>query len=301
MKVLLLFPMSDKQTGSAIQRAFENLGHKAIAVDAKLEPGNSHAVSLAFNPDLIFCSRTKMLTNQVLQIKKSLPNAITCLWNVDARANIESWKHLYPLIKLVDYHFVVDTTTIPQWKELNPNTFFLPQGLQNERYKKPDYITRKDIEKYTCDVSFAGRNRPYRHPFIHAVNSMDIDFKKWGCLKMPKVYNEEHNKMVSLSKINLGCSANPELDNCISVRDYKILGARGFLLEAYRNTERLFPHGIMDYYDTAKDMVSKIYYWLNHDEERKAIAEKGYKWVHESATYTHRIQEALDIMKDKLC
>lgn len=36
MRILLLFPMADGQTGLAIQRAFENLDHEVLAVDAKL-------------------------------------------------------------------------------------------------------------------------------------------------------------------------------------------------------------------------------------------------------------------------
>ena len=135
MKVLLLFPVADRQTGPAIKYAFEKLGHEVQVVDAKRVPENSYGTSLRFKPDLVFCSRTVELTNQVVQIKRKFPATLICMWNVDTRQTIDEWSHLYPLIKLCNFHFVVDCEFIPQWKELNRNTFWLPQGLQNEVYK----------------------------------------------------------------------------------------------------------------------------------------------------------------------
>jgi len=61
MRVLLLFPMADRQTGAAIKYAFESLGHKVLAVDAKRLPLNSYSVACSYKPDLVFCSRIKEL------------------------------------------------------------------------------------------------------------------------------------------------------------------------------------------------------------------------------------------------
>lgn len=298
--VLLLFPMANRQTGPAIKRAFENLGHKVYAVDAKLEPRNSYAMSLQIAPDLVFCSRTRALAEQVVQIKERFPNAKTCMWNVDTRNSIDEWRHLFPLIRACDYYFVVAYNTISQWKEINENTCWLPQGLQNETYKKPMEITDVDRERYACDVSFAGTRTDYhRHrvPYLEAIVRMGVNFKQWGCLGVPRVYNEEHNKMVALSKINLACSGWPQNGRCVSVRDYKIMGAGGFLLERQGlGMDKLFPSDILDYYTDIPTLVERIRYWLSHDEKRQEVAERGYKWVHANATYTDRICKALNYM-----
>ncbi len=302
MKVLLCFPLSDGQTGSAIKYAFEQLGHEVMAVDAKREAENSYNTACHFMPNLVFCSRTIELTEDVKKIKERLKDATICMWNVDTRSDINHWEHLFPLIKLVDYYFVPDTKTIPEWQKINPNTFWLPQGLQNEIYHKPGDITEDDRRKYFCDVSFAGRERGHRHPFLKAIDQMNINFKKWGCAGMPKVYNEEHNKMVSLSKINLCCSGWPENEKYTSVRNYKIMGAGGFVMELNRaGLDEIFPmranDGTIGTYVSPDDLVQRIRYWLDHEEERNAIAERGYKWVHANATYTHRIKTALDYMR----
>ena len=300
MRVLLLFPMQDLQTGPAIKYAFEKLGHEVVAVDAKLEPGNSFSVPHASWPDLIFCSRTHQLIDEVKQIKEKFKDAKICMWNVDTRTDINQWEHLFPLIKFVDYYFVVASRLIPEWRKLNPNTFWLPQGLQNEIYHKPDEITEDDRRKYFCDISFAGRDRGHRQPFLKAIDKMNLSFKKWGCSGIPKVYNEEHNKMVSQSRINFCCSGWPENEAYTSVRNYKVMGAGGFVLEFQRRgLGKIFPFalpGLMGTYISPDDLVQRIRYWLEHEEERKAMAERAYKWVHENATYTHRIKNALEIM-----
>jgi len=252
-----------------------------------------------FDPDLVFCSRTKELTDQVRMIKRDLKAKI-CMWNVDTRYSIYEWKHLFLLIELCDYHFIVDTEMIPEWRRLNKNTFHLPQGVQNEVYKKPLVITDEDREKYSCDVSWAGSctgSHVFRERFLMAVGHMGIDFKIWGCKGKPKLYDEEHNKMVALSKINLAMSGWPKNGKYTSVRNYKIMGAGGFVLEYYRqDLDDLFGSNV-PWYKNPSELVSTIRFWLKEDVLRKDAAEKQYKWVHANATYTHRMQQALEIMR----
>ena len=301
MRVLLLFPMADKQTGSAIKHAFEKLDHVVKAVDVKNRIKHSYKIACKFKPDLVFCSRTNKLAKQVMMIKKKFPEVIACVWNVDTRYNINYWERLFSLIKTCDYYFVVASKLIPEWRKINPNTFWLPQGVQNESYNKPNTITEKDEAKYSSDVSWAGKGREGFHkirgPFLDTIIQAKIDFKQWGCAGNPKIYNEDHNKMVSLSKINLAISGWPKNEKYTSVRNYKILGAGGFLLELYRKgIYEIFPENIFDCYKSPDDLVEKIRYWLKNERERKEYAERGYKWVHENATYTHRIKMALEYM-----
>ena len=305
-KVLLLFPMADGQTGPAIKYAFEQLGYIVRAVDAKLQPEISYDAACEFKPDLVFCSRTETLTEQIVRIKEKFKDTITCMWNVDTRMNICHWRHLFPLIEICDYYFVVASKLIPEWRKLNPSTFWLPQGVQDEVYNKPKEITNEDRQKYECDVGWAGsrgNSHESRVEFLDAVTCMGVNFKQWGCAGKPRVYNEEHNKMVAFSKINLGMSSWPENEKYTSVRNYKILGAGGFLLELYREgIHEIFPENILDCYRSPEELVEKVQYWLDekHEWERWQIAERGYRWVHENATYTHRIQTALEYMKDRL-
>lgn len=296
--------MADGQTGPAIKYAFEQLGHEVMAVDAKLEETKSSPTAFDFKPDLIFCSRTYGLAEHIKWIKLNMDTTV-CMWNVDTRNSIYEWEYLFTLIRLCDYYFVVASNLIPDWQKINPNTFWLPQGLQDEIYHKPDRITKSDILKYECDVSFAGSCTGYhswRIPYLQAIEKMGVKFKKWGCDGKPQVYNEEHNKMVACSKINLGLSGWPSNGKYVSVRNYKVLGAGGFLLEYMRLPNDLFkvmPEEAIDYYVSPSDLVHAIKHWLEFEEDRKKAAQKGHNWVHSQATYTHRIQKALEIMRMK--
>jgi len=297
MRVLLLSPMADGQTWPAIKYAFEQLGHEVMAVDAKLCPETSYLVACGFKPDLVFCSRTKALTSEVRKIKWRWKNIPICMYNHDTRTRIEHWNHLFPLIELCDYYFVPDVKTIPQWRKINKNTFWLPQGLQNEVYHKPGKITEEDRKKYCCDISWAGSAREQRRPFLNAIDQMNIDFKQWGCRGVKRVYDEEHNKMASLSKINLCCSGWPENEKYVPCRNYKMMGAGGFVLELYRKKiYEIFPRDIFDCYTDPENLVEKIKYWLSHEKERKETAERGYKWVHAHGTYTYRMKMVLEYM-----
>lgn len=300
MKILLLFPMADGQTGPAIKYAFEQLGHEVVTVDAKLNVGYSYDACRAFPPDLVFCSRTYELTEEVKKIKERFKDTKICCWNVDTRDSIQEWEFLFPLIKLCDYYFVVASNLILDWREINPNTHWLPQGLQDEVYHKPDRISKSDILKYECDVSFAGSRTGYhtwRQPYLEAIDKMGLSFKVWGCQGHPQVYNEEHNKMVACSKINIGLSGWHNNGKYVSVRDYKILGAGGFLLEyAQDGICDVMPYEIIHSYEDIEDLKWHIEYYLEFERVRKEVAEAGYQYVHSRATYTHRVQRALKIM-----
>ncbi|MCK4792822.1 MAG: glycosyltransferase [Desulfobacteraceae bacterium] len=309
MKVLLLFPQADGQTGNAIQRAFENLGHEVCAVDAKREPGNSYLIASTFAPDLVFCSRTPALTIEVQKIKQRFKNAVTCAWNVDTRDTLGEWGHLFPLIRTVDYYFVVESNFLPQWRrELNAKTFWLPQGLQDEIYDKPRSISEEDRRRYECDICFCGSMAPppvryhgHRYPIIEAIREAGFKLNIWGSEKKPHIYNEEHNKQVALAKINLAMSGWPNVGKYVSVRDYKIMGAGGFLLERCGDgLGELFPltksKRIFDCYNSIADLIEKIRYWLANEDERKVISERAYRWIHENAIYADRIRMALEYM-----
>ena len=305
MKVLLLFPMADGQTGSAIYHAFQRLGHQIEYVDAKIEPTLSFIKATKFRPDLVFCSRTRELAKEVVKIKEYLPQATICMWNVDTRGKIDKWKSLFPLIRLCDYHFVVNDYHIDEWnKRFETKTAWLPQGLQEEIYHKPETLSEADTSKYACDVSFAGTCRKtksyqWRRDIIDAIRDAGFDLKVWGGEGNPRQYNEDHNKMVALSKINLGISRRYEnhVRKCTSVRNYKIMGGGGFLLELHRDGLcDVFPRDTLDYYVDPDDAVRKVRYWLDRPKRRRAVAESGHHWAHRCASYKRRMKEALEVM-----
>ena len=202
--------------------------------------------------------------------------------NTDTRDTLEEGTHLYPLIQAVDYHFVVGYNQLDEWRKLNVDTYWLPLGLQNEVYDKPCNITDEDKRKYVCDVCFCGavggKHHSDREPFLAAIEREGFKLNLWGNRGMPRIYNEEHSKQSILAKVSLGCVSWPHAGRYTSVREYKIMGAGGFLLTRYGDgLEEVFPiageNQVADSFTTPADLVEKIKYWLAN--EKKIIRRTG--------------------------
>ncbi len=109
--------------------------------------------------------------------------------------------------------------------------------------------------------------------------------------EMPKVFRE--------SKINLNITI-PNIKSGIPLRVWDVLGSGGFLLTNYQaEIPYYFTEGEdLVCFDGVEDMREKVAYYLAHEEERKRIADNGYRKVKEHHTYVHRIREMLRIIEE---
>ena len=112
-------------------------------------------------------------------------------------------------------------------------------------------------------------------------------------------YETDMNKVFRLSKINLNITL-PSIKTGIPLRALDIMGAGGFLLTDYRlDMQGLFEPGTdYEYYTSIDDALNKIAYYLEHEDERKIIAENGRKKIELEFTYLARIKEILDIVNN---
>lgn len=108
-------------------------------------------------------------------------------------------------------------------------------------------------------------------------------------------YLQEMPLVFRHSKINLNITLR-SIKNGIPLRAMDIMGAGGFLLTNYQND---FNYHFVDGEDfvsfcSPSDMLDKIEYYLSHDKERQAIAERGWKKVCNEHTYEKRLAEILE-------
>ena len=309
MKVLLAAPIADGQTWVHIKKAFEKEECEVKVCEPKNVKG-LYKTALKFKPDLIMCAQKKELTEAVKQIKadKNLSSVIV-LWNVDARADVFRWKELWELMKACDFHMSVSKKHVEDYNKRNiGKCVWFPQAAGRDVYKKPINISEQDKKKYSCDVSFVGNINNFLHKGRAEIldtieKTKGISFKRFGYSGNGKVYNGEHNKVCSLSKICIGCSAFPNNGSYTSVRDYKILAAGGFLLtRKYDGVEDLFcvEEGSEEVitYSGAKDCERKILFYLEHPERRKRISEAGYQSIIKRHTYNHRVKEIIRLVNE---
>ncbi len=116
----------------------------------------------------------------------------------------------------------------------------------------------------------------------------------------PADYFEEMPYIFKLSKINLNITLR-SIRHAIPLRCFDILGAGGFLLSNYQVD--LARHFVPDedyvYYEDRQNLMNKIEYYLNHDDERSAIAKNAHDKIQLEHTFDVRIGQILDFVKAK--
>ena len=107
--------------------------------------------------------------------------------------------------------------------------------------------------------------------------------------EMPKIFH--------LSKINLNLTAKP-IRTGLSLRIWDVLGAGGFLISNYQEEipEHFEIGKDLEIYSSEEELHAKIAYYLEHEDERKAIAESGYRKVKEYHSYVVRIGQMMEMI-----
>ncbi|MBA7679143.1 hypothetical protein ES703_87426 [subsurface metagenome] len=188
------------------------------------------------------------------------------------------------LVPYIDYLVTNDSETVPKYKELGA---WVTHGIPDTGSAvQRDWS--KVNEKY--DVSFVGSMRADRRHYIKALKDRNIPVilfgEQWGRF----VSYEEMKDIFATSKINLNFSKTYKyMKSGIKGRIFKVCLAGGFLLTEYAP-------GIGKYYEIGKEivcfqnseeMIDKIVYYLNHDEERRAIAQAGWRRASSEHTSFH--------------
>ncbi len=103
-------------------------------------------------------------------------------------------------------------------------------------------------------------------------------------------------RIFKCSKINLNMTNRP-IKTGLPLRIFDIMGAGGFLISNYQAEipEHFVPGEDIVLYDSIPDLLNKIDYYLEHDDERIAIAKSGYEKVKMYHTYDVKLKKILEI------
>lgn len=190
------------------------------------------------------------------------------------------------------------------------NAIHFPYACNPAIYKKLNLP-----KKY--DVSFVGLAHPYRKWLIGKLKKAGINVYTAGSgWPAGHLAQEEVIRVINQSKINLNLSNSKSWDvryllslissprglyiwlrspknvEQMKARQFEINGCGGFQLSHYVDgLEHCYEIGqeIAVYLDV-DDLISKVKYYLAHDDEREAIADKGYQRTLAEHTYAQRFQ-----------
>ena len=271
----------------------------------------------AVQPDMLLVLKGDILFPETVKNIRDNSGVILVLWCFDSalRFNnvLKGGKY---------YHFVYsyEPTDIPELRKYNIQANFLPMGFD------PDSYFRLEDETISRDVSFVGmlNDYPERINILEMIISKNRELKLdiWGTswtwynpflqykykIKRKKLgehihnYNihpEEVNKIYNSSRICLNMH-HPQSKEGMNPRTFEILGAGGFQLVDYKKKiEDFFNIGQeIVCYKNENDLLNKIEYYLENDDERLKIAQRGSDLVNKKHTYKHRAETILtDIEK----
>ena len=111
----------------------------------------------------------------------------------------------------------------------------------------------------------------------------------------------EMSRIYSSSKIGFNFAIRGE---SLTMRSYEIMACGAMLLMKRLRDDSAEKMGFMDrehlvIFDGPEDLFSLIDYYLKNEEERKQIAENGYRLITEQHTYKHRLAEMMNIVKSR--
>ena len=289
MKILYVAVFTAVSTNVWQACAFEKLGHEVIRYDyrqrardldgslGKVNPkrdGELIKLCKTKKPDVVLYSKCNWLDVYVIKEHNKL-GAVTVLWYMDNYNNING--ELIEKIKECNYIFCATLSGFETAKKYNRPAFMLQGGYDKEMHYP------MNLPK-TRDVVFIGGLYPYRQVFKNKAN-FDV---------LSDIYNEEHSRAVSSTKINLNFTEGDGASN----RIHKIMAAGGFLLTMpWKKMEEDFKVGVeLDVFSTPEELQNKIDYYLKHEVERETIAKNGLQAVKrfDDLNYANKIIEAIE-------
>ncbi len=137
-------------------------------------------------------------------------------------------------------------------------------------------------DEQDINVSFLGSiNNQERQLYLFYLLNAGVNVIIKGGQRAEKLTPETYASFIRKSKISLNFPSNANgFDQCKG-RVWEILASKSLLMERKNKATRGMlgeaGHCYIDYENEA-DLKNKVEYYLSHEEERKKIAEEGYKW-----------------------
>jgi hypothetical protein len=196
--------------------------------------------------------------------------------------------------------FMADASpeAVELYKKHNLNWYYLKPGV----VERDCYIAKPDRQRFPQKIIFVGSKNyhseyPFRKELIEWLQSTyGTKFGHYGCDGLGVVRGYDLNVLYASAKIAVGDSCFGSRPNYVSDRYYETRGRGGFLLHPH--TKGVDSVGVGHYAkENLLSLRTAIDWWLEHDDERELMRHRGFEYVRDNETYTHRAHEMLTILK----
>jgi spore maturation protein CgeB len=211
-------------------------------------------------------------------------------WASDTHIHQASYQYRMETAKKASLVFVAQKDAVERFKAdgVTAPVYWMPHAFEPTAYNDPESKDGNpfDVQK-KYDLCFVGHVSSQNR-----IDALDRVFREFPNFYYgQKLFNDAALKYAQ-SKIVF----NIAMKNDVNMRCFETLGSRSFLLTDRIDTiEEIFEDGKhLVLYDSLNDMVEKARYYLSHDDERRKIAEAGYRHVIQNHTFEKRLQFMLE-------
>ncbi|HCJ66449.1 MAG TPA: hypothetical protein DHV62_03780 [Elusimicrobia bacterium] len=241
-----------------------------------------------WNPDIVFFILFKNeIEFDTLTEIKDIMGIKTVNWFCDDHWRFDNFSKYYA--PYFSYSITTYKGAIEKYKKIGYKSVILSQWACNH------FLYKKLNLPYNYDVSFVGQPHGDRSKIIKTLKKAGINVETFG-FGWPKgrVSTYEMIKIFNQTKINLNLSnASRGRINQIKGRDFEIPGCGGFMITG--NNEDLTDYFSVNEevvtYSDVSDLIEKVKYYLEHNDEREIIRRKAYIRTLNEHTYTKRFSD----------
>jgi hypothetical protein len=196
--------------------------------------------------------------------------------------NHDSYDYRLSVAKRADYVFCAQKAAIDRMKADGiENPIWLPHAVEPQAYPLQEVATKR------YDVCFVGHVNS-----ANRMQALDRLFREFPNFYYGQGLFNDVAKKFGESRICFNISMTDD----INMRTFEIMSTGSLCLTNWIPTiEDLFQDGKhLVLYRSLDEMVEKARYYLDHDDEREAIARAGYEEVRAKHTINHRVKTILD-------
>ncbi len=256
-----------------------------------------------FKPDLVIVEKVMGLTYEmIMDLKKRFKIPIV-QWIWDHMGKVlgeDRWKWWGKQAKAFDLTFNSENCMHEKYLKEGIKHRIIRQGFNHEVFKKVE-VTKEDKITYTSDVMFVGgAYNKWRQKFIkNLTEDKNIKFHWYS-----QTYLEKLNLAGNCSKIGIATNYDDTEDRGWSNKLAEYMGMGLLVLSphlptmdkvGFKDKENIVYYKVHD----LNDLKSKIQYYLEHEEERKKIAENGRKLVLATMTWDIIVNKFLEQLNEE--
>jgi len=262
--------------------------------------------------DILICMAQAPITVKTLEELRSR-GVITVLWFVEDYLRFPAWKFL---AKHYDFVFTIQRgECIEAIKAAGAGEVHYLPTAADPAVHLPLQLSAEERERWGSPVSFVGAGYHNRQQMFASLSGLPI--KLWGtewpeCKPFDRMVQEEgrrlkpqeYVKIFNSTSINLNLHSSTERDGVdpagdfINPRTFELAACGAFQLVDKRSllSEVFTPGEEVETFESRKELIEKIEYYLAHPEARQPFIEKARARVLREHTYQHRITEMLSII-----